>query len=38
MARINDSTNIKKFETEMLKYDKEHTFFIATDSKNVQNY
>jgi hypothetical protein len=30
--------NIQKFENEMKKYDKDYTFYIATDSKDVQNY
>jgi len=30
--------NIQKFEKEMKKYDKSYTFYVATDSQNVQNY
>ena len=37
-SRRDNLFNIQKFENEMKKYDKEHTFFIATDSKDVQNY
>ncbi len=30
--------NIKKFENEMNKFDNKHTFYIATDSSDVQDY
>ena len=37
-SRRDSLYNILKFENEMKKYDKDYTFYIATDSKDVQNY
>ena len=37
-SRRDNLFNIQKFENEMKKYNNDYTFFIATDSKDVQNY